>query len=72
MLVYCEETFGPVVAVYPFTTEDEAVERANATCYGLSASLWTRDASRGVRLARRIRAGSVNINSGRGTEQKEF
>ncbi|HEV2444710.1 MAG TPA: succinic semialdehyde dehydrogenase [Candidatus Sulfopaludibacter sp.] len=62
MLLYEEETFGPVVAVYPFSTEDEAVAMANATRYGLSASVWTRHARRGMRVARRIRAGSVNVN----------
>jgi acyl-CoA reductase-like NAD-dependent aldehyde dehydrogenase len=62
MKVFEEETFGPVVSVYPFTSEDEAVERANATRYGLNASIWTRNASRGIQLARRINAGSVNVN----------
>jgi succinate-semialdehyde dehydrogenase/glutarate-semialdehyde dehydrogenase len=62
MLMYAGETFGPVVAVYPFASESEAVERANATRYGLNASVWTRDASRGARLAREIRAGNVNVN----------
>jgi acyl-CoA reductase-like NAD-dependent aldehyde dehydrogenase len=64
MTCYEEETFGPVVAVYPFRTEDDAVDRANATRYGLNASVWTRDTRRGVQLARRIRAGSVNVNEG--------
>ena len=64
MLVYGEETFGPVVSVYPFASEDVAVELANATRYGLNASIWSRDARRAARLARRIRAGSVNINEG--------
>jgi acyl-CoA reductase-like NAD-dependent aldehyde dehydrogenase len=62
MKVFAEETFGPVVAVYPFATEAEAVERANASRYGLNASIWTRDAAHGVRLARRVRTGSVNVN----------
>ena len=62
MKLYADETFGPVVSVYPFATVDEAVERANATRYGLNASIWTRDASAALRLARRIRSGSVNIN----------
>ena len=48
MQVYAEETFGPVVAVYPFDSESEAVERANATRYGLNASIWTRDTARGA------------------------
>jgi len=62
MLANEEETFGPVVSVYRVASEDEAIERANATRYGLNASIWTKNTRRGVRLARRIRAGSVNIN----------
>jgi acyl-CoA reductase-like NAD-dependent aldehyde dehydrogenase len=62
MQLYAEETFGPVVAVYPFGSEAEAVERANATRYGLNASIWTRDTARGARLAQQIRAGNVNVN----------
>ena len=64
MKVYGEETFGPVVSIYRFATEEEAVERANATSYGLNASVWTRNTSRGIELARKIRAGSVNVNEG--------
>ncbi len=62
MKLYAEETFGPVVSVYPFATEAEAVERANATEFGLSASIWTRHTGRGLEMARQVRAGSVNIN----------
>ena len=57
-----EETFGPVVAVYPVGSADEALERANATPYGLNASVWTRSAVNGRRIASRIRAGTVNVN----------
>jgi len=64
MRVFGEETFGPVVSVYPVANEEEAVERANATNFGLSASIWTRNAWKGVRIARAIRAGSVNVNEG--------
>jgi succinate-semialdehyde dehydrogenase/glutarate-semialdehyde dehydrogenase len=60
------ETFGPVVSVYPFTDEDEAVARANDTAYGLNASIWTRDVARGRRIGARIQAGTVNINEGYG------
>jgi succinate-semialdehyde dehydrogenase/glutarate-semialdehyde dehydrogenase len=60
--VYAEETFGPVVAVYPFANEAEAVKRANDSRYGLNASVWTRDTARGLRIARQIQAGSVNVN----------
>ncbi|PSP87794.1 NADP-dependent succinic semialdehyde dehydrogenase [Halobacteriales archaeon QS_4_66_20] len=57
-----EETFGPVAAVYTVDDEEEAVELANATRFGLGASLWTEDRDRGRRLARGIDAGCVYIN----------
>ena len=57
-----EETFGPVAAVYTVDDEEEAVELANATRFGLGASLWTADRDRGRRLARGIDAGCVYIN----------
>ena len=62
MKAYAEETFGPVVSLYPFDSEDDAIAMANNTRYGLSASIWTRNTTRGELLARRIRAGSVNVN----------
>ncbi|PRH76399.1 succinic semialdehyde dehydrogenase [Streptomyces solincola] len=64
MAVCAEETFGPVVSVYRFRDEDEVVERANATPYGLNASVWTRDSARGHAVAARLRTGTVNINEG--------
>ncbi|WP_175410766.1 succinic semialdehyde dehydrogenase [Streptomyces sp. TRM64462] len=64
MSVCTEETFGPVVSVYRFTDEDEVVERANSTPYGLNASVWTKDGRRGHAVAARLRAGTVNINEG--------
>ncbi len=64
MKLFTEETFGPVVSVYPVAGEKEAIDRANDTSYGLSASIWTGNARRGARLARAIRAGSVNVNEG--------
>ncbi|NKZ05855.1 succinic semialdehyde dehydrogenase [Actinomadura latina] len=60
------ETFGPVVAVYKYRDEDEVVARANDTPYGLNASVWTKNAARGRRLAARIQAGTVNVNDGYG------
>ena len=57
-----EEVFGPVLAVVPFTDEEEAVRLANDTDYGLGAGLYTSDAKRAFRLARRLRAGTVGIN----------
>ncbi|MCH0563982.1 MULTISPECIES: succinic semialdehyde dehydrogenase [unclassified Streptomyces] len=64
MAVCTEETFGPVVSVYRFTTEEEAITRANATPYGLNASVWTKDARRGREVAARLRTGTVNVNEG--------
>lgn len=62
MAVCAEETFGPVVSIYRFTDEDEAIDRANATPYGLNASVWTRDGARGRAVAAKLRAGTVNVN----------
>lgn len=64
MAVCGEETFGPVVSVYGFRTEDEAVERANATDYGLNASVWSRDTGRARAIGARLQAGTVNVNEG--------
>ncbi len=62
MQVMREETFGPVLPVMPFDTDEEAVYLANDSDYGLAASVWTRDRARGESLARRIRAGTVMLN----------
>ncbi|WP_225727551.1 MULTISPECIES: succinic semialdehyde dehydrogenase [unclassified Nocardia] len=64
MTVYREETFGPVVSLYRVGSDDEAVEQANDTAYGLNASVWTRNTARGRAVAARINAGSVNVNEG--------
>jgi succinate-semialdehyde dehydrogenase/glutarate-semialdehyde dehydrogenase len=64
MKLFADETFGPVVAVSRFSSEDEAVERANASPFGLNFSVWTRDGDRGRELARRLHAGTVNVNEG--------
>ncbi|CAL9535296.1 succinic semialdehyde dehydrogenase [Streptomyces sp. enrichment culture] len=64
MSVCTEETFGPVVSIYRFRTEEEAVERANATPYGLNSSVWTKDGRRGRAIAARLRTGTVNVNEG--------
>jgi betaine-aldehyde dehydrogenase len=58
-----EEIFGPVACVIPFDSEEEAVRLANATIYGLSGSIWTRDGARALRVARAIETGVISINS---------
>ncbi|OJU80000.1 MAG: aldehyde dehydrogenase [Solirubrobacterales bacterium 70-9] len=58
-----EEIFGPVACVIPFEDEAEAVRLANATIYGLSGSVWTRDGGRALRVARAIETGVISINS---------
>ncbi len=58
-----QEVFGPVLAAFTFADEDEAADLANATPYGLTAAVWTRDGARGLRMARRIDAGQVFINN---------
>lgn len=60
--IHCEEVFGPVVLVEPFDSEADAVAQANATHYGLSASIMTSDVWRGVQLGGQIQAGMVNVN----------
>jgi acyl-CoA reductase-like NAD-dependent aldehyde dehydrogenase len=62
MRVMREETFGPVLPVMAFHSDEEAVRLANESEFGLAASVWTRDPARGERLARRIQAGTVMVN----------
>ncbi|HZI19526.1 MAG TPA: aldehyde dehydrogenase family protein [Pyrinomonadaceae bacterium] len=62
MAVMREETFGPVLPVMTFASEDEAVRLANDSHFGLTASVWTRNLDRGRRLAERIEAGTVMVN----------
>ncbi|KAJ5811772.1 hypothetical protein N7474_008073 [Penicillium riverlandense] len=63
MRLYSEESFGPTLAVLAFESEDEGVALANGHEYGLSASVFTKNVARGIRIARRIDSGSVHINS---------
>jgi aldehyde dehydrogenase len=62
MRVFQEEIFGPVVSVTPFKTEEEALEIANDTLYGLGAAVWTRDGNRAFRVGRAVQAGRVWTN----------
>jgi len=61
--IWREEVFGPVLAARSFRDEQEAIALANGTDYGLVAGLWTRDLSRAHRVARRLRAGQVFVNT---------
>ena len=63
MLLSSEETFGPVLPILVFQTEAEAVELANNTSYGLSASVWSADLTRAERVARKLRVGNVALNN---------
>jgi succinate-semialdehyde dehydrogenase/glutarate-semialdehyde dehydrogenase len=64
MACYAEETFGPVVSVYPVSDDEEAIARANASEHGLNASIWTSDPDHGRQVARKIMCGTVNVNEG--------
>ena len=64
MRIAQEEIFGPVLAILPYDTVDEAVELANATIYGLNAMVWGTIRKKAVAVARRIRSGNVYVNDG--------
>jgi succinate-semialdehyde dehydrogenase/glutarate-semialdehyde dehydrogenase len=64
MLAADEETFGPVSAIYSIGDDAAAVAAANATPYGLNASVWTSNRDRGIGIAKRLRYGTVNVNEG--------
>jgi acyl-CoA reductase-like NAD-dependent aldehyde dehydrogenase len=63
MRVHDEEIFGPVLSVVTFENETQAIEISNGVEYGLSGSIWTSDAERGLRLARALDTGIIWINS---------
>jgi betaine-aldehyde dehydrogenase len=59
-----EETFGPIAVIMePFTSEEEVIKNANATRYGLCATVWTKDVNKGLRFVDKLHAGTVNINT---------
>jgi len=62
MDIFVEETFGPVMPIVPFDTEDEVVRMANDTEFGLNASVWTKDLEKARRVVRRLVSGAVTIN----------
>jgi acyl-CoA reductase-like NAD-dependent aldehyde dehydrogenase len=65
MVIAQEEIFGPVLAVLPYDSEDEAIAIANDTIYGLAGGVWSADRERALGVARRMRAGQVDVNGGR-------
>ena len=64
MAIAQEEIFGPVLSIIPYQDEEEAIRIANDTIYGLAGAVWSKDESRAQRVARRIRAGQVDVNGG--------
>src|SRR6267378_346124 len=64
MTIAQEEIFGPVLAIIPYKDEEDAIRIANDTVYGLAGAVWSRDDARAQRVARRIRAGQVDVNGG--------
>ena len=63
MRVAREEIFGPVLSVITFASEEEAVRLGNDTAYGLAAAVWTKDIQRAHRVAHRLKAGTIWVNS---------
>jgi betaine-aldehyde dehydrogenase len=63
MRIAAEEIFGPVVSVIPFDTEEDALRLANATPFGLSGSIWSRDIGKALRAAKALQSGVISVNS---------
>lgn len=70
MKIWKEEIFGPVVSLSKFSTEEEALKRANDTTYGLGSAVFSKDISRCLRIARNLQAGSVWVNSSNDTSHR--
>jgi len=68
--VYTDEIFGPVISIRTFKSEDEAIELANNTSYGLGSTVFTADVARALRVAGKLEAGTVGINSAFATSQQ--
>jgi acyl-CoA reductase-like NAD-dependent aldehyde dehydrogenase len=64
MTIAQEEIFGPVLSIIPYKDEEDAIRIANDTMYGLAGAVWSKDEARAQRVARRIRAGQVDVNGG--------
>jgi betaine-aldehyde dehydrogenase len=72
MTIAKEEIFGPVLVLMPYDTEEEAIEIANGTPYGLAGAVWSGDSARAERVARQLRTGQVDINGGNFNPQAPF
>ena len=70
MTIAKEEIFGPVLVLMPYDTEEEAIEIANGTPYGLAGAVWSADSDRAERVARQLRTGQVDINGGNFNPQR--
>ena len=64
MTIAREEIFGPVLSIIPYDTEEEAIEIANDTPYGLAGGVWAGDPERAIEIAQRMRTGQVDVNGG--------
>ena len=64
MTIAREEIFGPVLCIIPYDTEDEAVDIANDTDYGLAGAVWSADKDHAIAVAKRLRTGQVDVNGG--------